>query len=481
MSPKEKEVLLQLKMALNGITPLIWRRVIVSSEMTLLDFHHVIQLSMGWEESHLFLFKVGHLEFVYPDHWEEDAYKFQDAERATLGDLIPRYVPEGKSFRYTYDMGDGWNHEIKVEKILTESGHNPPYLVTGARACPPEDVGGIPGYAYFLEAINDPQHEEHESYMTWIGGSFDPDDFDPERINQEFKTYLKEQSLNRTSYWRAGDGYFSPGNFYSKWTETISLDDRLMAEYLPLRKNLVAMLKYLQENKVVGTKATGNFPRKHIRAMAEGFVQPFPVDIELYGEVVFKFVTEDEIPEMVFLHVFSNLAGLIFGGENYRWRVTELGEQFLEVDPVAQVWYLTEFWMTQVNWFYQYYWEVDESLYSRDFVSVTFQIFRSYEPGQTIPLSKLIHDFDKVMPGWVVSQSRENSPKEKERFLVDVIITTFERLGLINIIEEESELAGFWHVTSFEVTEYGQDLLNGIFEAHKRAFTFHSLDDGELS
>lgn len=474
MSPQTKEKFFQLKIALKGSEPPIWRRVIVSSRMTLLDLHDVIQLCMGWEEYHLFIFKVGHLEFVYPPHWEEDAYQYQDAERATLGDLIPQYVPEGKCFKYVYDMGDGWNHEIKVEKIPLETDHKPPYLVAGARACPPEDVGGIGGYAYFLEAINDPQHEEHESYTTWIGGHFDPDYFDSKSINQTFKAYLKERALSRTSAWRAVDNYFSPGKFVSDWTRSITPKHADIAEQLPLRRDIVAMLQYLKNNKVVGTKATGSFPRKHIRGMAEGFVQPFPLDVEIDGKVLFKFAREDEIPELWFLHILANSAGLIHGGENYPWTITEIGEQYLQTDPVAQIWYLTEFWVTQVNWFYQYFREeVEYKMSSRDFIAIIVGLFLGYQPGKEVRTGKLVNDFEEVVPGWRVFQDREISQEVKERFMLQVVITALERLGLIEAVKEEGRFADFWQVIGFKVTVYGQGLLKGVFEAHKRAFARH--------
>ncbi|HCU58322.1 MAG TPA: LexA family transcriptional regulator, partial [Anaerolineaceae bacterium] len=96
--------LLQLKISLKGSRPPIWRRVLVSSEMSLLDLHDVIQFVFGWQDYHLFIFELGSFEFVnYPD-WEEDAYQFQSAEDAILGDLIPTYLPQGGKFVYRYDM-----------------------------------------------------------------------------------------------------------------------------------------------------------------------------------------------------------------------------------------------------------------------------------------------------------------------------------------------------------------------------------------
>jgi hypothetical protein len=93
-----------------------------------------------------------------------------------------------RKFVYEYDFGDSWEHAIVVEKIVPpEAGVKYPRCLKGKRACPPEDVGGIWGYANFLEAIHDPNHEEHDSYLAWISGAFDPEALDLDEINQALR------------------------------------------------------------------------------------------------------------------------------------------------------------------------------------------------------------------------------------------------------------------------------------------------------
>jgi hypothetical protein len=105
----------------------------------------------------------------------------QDERKFKLNQIAPR---EKHKFIYEYDFGDSWEHVILVEKILSpEPGATYPECVKGRRARPPEDVGGIWGYADFLEAIRDPTHPEHESYVEWIGGEFDPEAFDLDEVN----------------------------------------------------------------------------------------------------------------------------------------------------------------------------------------------------------------------------------------------------------------------------------------------------------
>jgi hypothetical protein len=90
-----------------------------------------------------------------------------------------------KTFRYLYDFGDGWNHQIKVEnKLPAVACPQVQNCIEGANACPPKDIGGRQGYADFLEVMADPNHPEHEHMMEWHGGTFDPTHFEWERVNQ---------------------------------------------------------------------------------------------------------------------------------------------------------------------------------------------------------------------------------------------------------------------------------------------------------
>lgn len=105
-----------------------------------------------------------------------------DEQEVTLGQIA---AGEGFKFRYECDFGDSWLHQVRVEKILPpEPGRSYPVCIKGRRACPPEDVGGMWGYYHFLEAIQDPDHEEHDEYLEWVGGAFDPEAFDLEEVNQ---------------------------------------------------------------------------------------------------------------------------------------------------------------------------------------------------------------------------------------------------------------------------------------------------------
>jgi len=173
-----------MKVTLKGIQPPIWRRIQVASTTTLAQLHRVIQRVMGWEGSHLYQFVVGGREYSDPNMLEER--EGEDARRVTLATLVRG---EKDKLLYEYDFGDSWEHELLVEKILPlEKAKRYPVCLTGKRACPPEDCGGIWGYAEFLEAMHDPQHPEHEEMMEWVGGEFDPEGFDLDEVNKNLES-----------------------------------------------------------------------------------------------------------------------------------------------------------------------------------------------------------------------------------------------------------------------------------------------------
>jgi hypothetical protein len=177
----------QFKVELRDITPIIWRRIQVPGSYTFWDFHVAIQDVMGWFDCHLHLFRVENPE---TDSVEEIGIPDEDSYEGEP-DLIPGWEVHiadyfkrpGDSASYEYDFGDGWEHAVVLEDIVEkQKGRKYPVCVAGARACPPEDCGGVPGYEDLLVTINDPTSEEYESTMEWLGGQFDPEQFDPAEV-----------------------------------------------------------------------------------------------------------------------------------------------------------------------------------------------------------------------------------------------------------------------------------------------------------
>jgi hypothetical protein len=176
----------QIKVTLDESKPPIWRRILVRSDITLEELHNVIQaVMMGWADYHLHQFIVGETYYGVPDPDYGGFVEMRDESRVKLNQI----VSGGKfKFRYEYDFGDSWLHNLLVEKILPpEPGQPYPVCIKGRRACPPEDVGGIWGYYGFLEAIQDPDHPRHEDYLEWIGGEFDPEAFDLDEANEALR------------------------------------------------------------------------------------------------------------------------------------------------------------------------------------------------------------------------------------------------------------------------------------------------------
>lgn len=160
----------ELCIELRGISPAIWRRFRVPSDVDLEQLHKIIQAVMGWEDAHLFAFRKG--KTMYADERLEGEWKPR-AREARVADVLPK---PGDTLEYMYDFGDSWEHQITLLESLDPSVPAPVCL-DGARACPPEDCGGVPGYHEMLEILADPTHEFHEEMSDWIGGHYDPEAF----------------------------------------------------------------------------------------------------------------------------------------------------------------------------------------------------------------------------------------------------------------------------------------------------------------
>lgn len=181
----------QLKIMLNHINPEIWRRVIVDSNIKLPDLHKVIQTVMGWKNSHLHQFVKDSKFYSDPD--DDSSAEIIDYRKIKLKQVVSE---EKQSFLYEYDFGDDWVHIIVLEKVLKYHWQKYPVCLDGKRNCPPEDCGGPFGYADFLEAVSNPENEDHEEMVEWIGDKFDAEYFNIKKINE----MLKEGNYGCTTF-----------------------------------------------------------------------------------------------------------------------------------------------------------------------------------------------------------------------------------------------------------------------------------------
>jgi hypothetical protein len=187
--PLTSHAIYQIKVTLKYIHPPIWRRIQVPGNLTLSQLHAVLQIAMGWTNSHLHGFRIG--EHFYTEPSLDYADLAVVDERQVRLEQVALEV--GARFIYDYDFGDSWEHALVVEQMLTpDSSVAYPRCIAGKRACPPEDVGGVPGYMEFLAAIHNPRHPEHDEWLMWAGDSFDPDAFDVQKANELLQALLSK-------------------------------------------------------------------------------------------------------------------------------------------------------------------------------------------------------------------------------------------------------------------------------------------------
>jgi hypothetical protein len=186
------ERLYQFKVTLLESSPPIWRRTQVKN-CTLDKLHEHIQTAMGWTNTHLHQFDIGGESYGDPELLNDgfDDFECIDSTVTKIRDVVPQ---DGKrfAFLYKYDFGDGWTHEVLFEGCLRAvRGGRYPLCLEGERSCPPEDVGGVWGYDDFLEALANPKHEEHETYLEWAG-EFDPEKFDAAKATKAMRRGLPD-------------------------------------------------------------------------------------------------------------------------------------------------------------------------------------------------------------------------------------------------------------------------------------------------
>ena len=190
-APWKPKLAYQFKITLLDSEPKIWRRIQIE-DCTLGELHEHIQAAMGWTNSHLHYFEVGGKRYGDPQVLEDAGFEIADSTRTRLSKILP---VDGGRFRfvYEYDFGDDWRHEVLFEGCpQAEKDSKFPICLEGERACPPEDCGGVSGYDRFLEIIADPEHEDYDDMVEWIGGKFDPETFDSAQATKGMRQGLPD-------------------------------------------------------------------------------------------------------------------------------------------------------------------------------------------------------------------------------------------------------------------------------------------------
>jgi len=188
----------QLRVSIDDVKPEIWRRLVVPAHWNLEELHLTIQAAFNWWNYHLHEFRIGGLcygnvEELGDEQFEGDPRVF-DERQVCLRD----FRDPGTTFTYIYDFGDNWHHTLELEAFLSlDVAPKQASCIDGARARPPEDVGGVPGYERFLETMGDPRNPDHLEIKRWCGGYFDPEWFDLAAVAKDLQSALKPNVRRR--------------------------------------------------------------------------------------------------------------------------------------------------------------------------------------------------------------------------------------------------------------------------------------------
>ena len=192
------EQVARLKIQLDEWQPIIWRRIEIPLTASLKALHDAIQAAMPFLDYHLFEFTIGDRRYGIPDpEWDTLGHKTYAAKNTKLSKLIENGMT---TLSYTYDFGDNWQHTITIEAV---SAADPmaeyPRYIDGDGCAPPEDVGGLTGFENFLEAMADPDHEEHDAVKTWYGALFKPEILDEEAIRIRMAKLARRRTLGKAA------------------------------------------------------------------------------------------------------------------------------------------------------------------------------------------------------------------------------------------------------------------------------------------
>jgi len=460
---KKPTQIYQIKVTLDDTHPPIWRRILVPGNTTLLKLHDILQIVMGWQDYHLHMYTIEGLTYGDPADDEFGELGTVDEAQYKLSQVI---YGEGQRFTYEYDFGDSWDHTLLVEKILPpKKGIHYPLCLKGRRACTPEDVGGVWGYENFLKAIRDPNHPEHERYLAWVGGEFDPEDFNLEEINARLRRMGRGRSTEARSAWSVEEIEPVEKKFdmASSWPQTLPDDQRAEAENLPLRRDIITLITYLQDNKVTGTQSTGNLPLKAVNEICARFTNPPKLE-EVVGEHIFRIRSESEVWPLYFRHALAYVGGLITGGLGRRWKMTPLGEQFLAAPAPLQVWLLFATWWTQTNWAIASPYNFEDGYMPAGFSKLTLKHLLDLPIGNLVyfePFADRIIEDARLV--WLI-QNQDNAYRILRGIIERIVVNPMVDFGILQAEYEPHKTLGarFRELSSFRITLFGRGLLEAI-------------------
>ena len=326
-------------------------------------------------------------------------------------------------------------------------------------------MGGVWGYANFLEAIRDSNHPDHEMYLTWIGGEFDPEVFDLEEINTRLRRMGRGRSKEALNTW-----YVEEDELVDKkidlappWIQALPDDQQAVAENLPLRRDMITLLAYLRDNKVTGTQSTGNLPLKAVHEICAQFVNPPLLDKSI-GDHVYRVRSETEVWPLYFKHVLASVGGLAAGGLGRRWKLTPLGDQFLVAPAPLQVWHLFTTWWTQINWLIAYPFGFEDGYLPDGFARLTLMHLLDLPIGDLVPFEafadQMIEDAGLIWP----IQDQEMGRHILQGIIERVVIDPLADFGILEIEYVPHKMLGeeFREPSAFRIAPFGRGQLEAM-------------------
>ena len=362
----------QFKITLLSPYRKIWRRVQIPFNIDFGSFHAVIQVAMGWYDAHLHEFQNKKQRIVPPmlleDEWMDMGTTALSEDEVFLTDIFKR---KGTKIHYLYDFGDGWEHELKYEDIVPfQENVDYPVCTAGMGACPPEDCGGIHGYENLIQILSDPDHDEYEDWLEWVGGEFDPDHFDIEKVNdqyarwtegpvseeemegalQELEDQMPEDVMNEKMDVFSGLTYKQikallehPLANQSPLAFSSQISDELLdsSPYLRVAEYLISEISAQKELKLT---SKGNLPLKIVKAVYElGLARNEGLEA---GYV--KVQTEEHMMEVHTVRILLELGKLI-KKRNNKFSLTQKGTKLIKEGRTALFHRLIEIFLTQFN------------------------------------------------------------------------------------------------------------------------------------
>ena len=469
----------QLKVTLDVIEPTIWRRLLVPDNISLADLHEILQLAMGWTNSHLHEFTIARKSYGEP---EDDELGNHGVKDETLYRLNQLHLREKTKFAYLYDFGDNWEHTISVEKILHPNpsptdtiskdaeGIRYPVCLDGERACPPDDVGGIWGYAHLLEAMADPNQEEYDDCYEWLDGTFDPEAFDLDEVNKDLqsikpagepqKTQSEPDPAEIDDFASSAEEDAAQAKSLAVWVKSLSPEQVEILKSLPLRCDMLTFLDYLSKNRTVGIQSAGNLPLKAVREIFVNFMRP-PASEETIHDFFSKVRSEEDVWPLFFVHVLASQSGLVTGGPAKIWKVRSEGQLFPQLPPPVQVFFLFLHWFVQLDWAIAFPFSGLDNGFPAGFKEKTLACLRELPLGEDIPRNafadRLIEQSGLTWPSPDKTRAHLIARSIIERVVVDMM-AMFEVLQCAYVTESSSEYAQK-KLESIRLTPIGKGLL----------------------